>query len=411
MEINPIILAVPLFFFLIGLELLIERWQASKLYRLNDSITNINLGTSEQIVHLLFKVVFSVGAYEIIYHNFALFKIEFNWLNFIILFFAYDMCYYWAHRMCHEVNLFWGTHVVHHQSEEYNLSVALRQSWFQFLCTAPFFLPLALIGFDTKMMIWVGTINLVYQFWVHTELIDKMGFLEWFMNTPSHHRVHHGRNEKYIDKNHAGVFIIWDKMFGTFQAEEERPVYGITTPIKSWNPVWANFQHYAQLYAQLKATPGIFNKLGVLFNKPGWRPRELGGQMPIPPVERGKTPKFNTISMQTVNRYALFQYFLITLGTLAIFILESKMDSISLIISSLLVIWAVWHNGALFDAMSNTWMSFAEYVRLIVSGAMIAYLVYPTDYSLQITMALGSLVLISMVWFGSIKKVFQSNWG
>jgi sterol desaturase/sphingolipid hydroxylase (fatty acid hydroxylase superfamily) len=404
MNINPIILSVPLFFFLMGLELLIERWQKLNLYRLNDSITNINLGTSEQIVHLLFKVVLSVSLYEWVFHNFAFFKIEVTWSNYIILFIMYDLCYYWAHRMSHEINLFWGAHVVHHQSEEYNLSVALRQSWFQFIFTAPFFIPLALIGFDTQMLVWVGTINLTYQFWVHTELVHKMGFLELFMNTPSHHRVHHGRNEKYIDKNHAGVFIVWDRMFGTFQLEEEKPVYGITTPIASWNPIRANFIHYFQMNQQLKQTAGIWNKIRVMFNKPGWRPAELGGKMPIPPVERGFTPKYNTQSPVWVNRYAFFQYLLITIGALALFIGESKMDYWGKIIGSSLVVWAVLHNGAIFE--SRRWVFGLEFFRLFVTLGWLVFYLKDTANVLAASIIAVVILLICIAWLWQIRAVF-----
>lgn len=404
MSFNPIMLSVPLFFFLIGIELLIDRFQRSKLYRLNDAVTNINMGTSQQTVGLLMKVLVPLSLYELIYYNFALFRIEANWLNYVILFFAYDLCYYWSHRMSHEINLFWSGHVVHHQSEEYNLSVALRQSWFQSIFTAPFYLPLALAGFDTTMLVWVGAINLTYQFWIHTEVIDKMGFLEWFMNTPSHHRVHHGRNPKYIDRNHAGVFIIWDKMFGTFQKEEERPTYGITTPLKSWNPVWANFSHFENIFIQLQHTPGFWNKLKVLFYKPGWRPKEQGGPVIVPEVSRSTYHKFDTQVPASVNRYALFQYFVITAGALVYFINFWKFDTLLKLTGGALIIWAVLNNGALFER--KNWLFVTEFIRILVTFGLIAWFLRETLYLNNFLLLSALLSLVSFVWLFSFRTFF-----
>jgi alkylglycerol monooxygenase len=290
MNANPIMLAIPFFFLAMGIEILIDRYKQTGLYRLNDSITNLNAGTSQQVVGIFLKV-FTLGLYEAIYANFALFKVPHVWWSWLVAFILYDLCYYWSHRMSHEVNLFWSGHVVHHQSEEYNLSVALRQSWFQGIWTAPFYLPMALLGFDTTQLLIVGGINLIYQFWIHTELIDRMGPLEWVMNTPSHHRVHHGRNPKYIDKNHAGTFIVWDRLFGTFQAEEERPVYGITTPINSWNPVWANFSHYEAIGQQLRQAHTLSDKLrlGCQDGRLPAHPRCEPGR--LPEIRHQRTPQ------------------------------------------------------------------------------------------------------------------------
>ena len=213
---DPIILSIPIFFLLIGIELAVERFSHRKLYRLPDAVANLSCGITSQLSGL-FTRIFAIGIYEAVYSNLALFKPEKNWLYWLALFLLADMAYYWAHRMSHEINLFWGGHVVHHQSEDYNLSVALRQSSFQVVWTFAFSLPLALIGFDTLDFALISALSLLYQFWIHTETINKMGWFEYVFNTPSHHRVHHGRNPKYIDKNHAGTLIIWDRMFGTFQ--------------------------------------------------------------------------------------------------------------------------------------------------------------------------------------------------
>ncbi len=191
--------------------------------------------------------------------------------------------------------------------------MALRQSSFQTIWTFgakdnPFYLPLALIGFDTLTFALIAAFITLYQFWIHPETIGKLGWLELVPNTPSHHRVHHGRDPKYIDRNHAGTFIIWDKLFGTFQKEEETPTYGITKPVNSWNPVWANFDHYVRLSEQVRETPGFVNRLGVIFNKPGWRPEVLGGYQSAPAVEKSTYVKYDVQPSLKVNLYVLFQF-------------------------------------------------------------------------------------------------------
>jgi len=256
MNINPVVLSIPIYFLLIGIELLIQQFSKKKLYRFSDAVTNISCGITQQLTGVFF-IIFSLGIYQLIYEKLAVFHIPSNAFTLVLLFILVDFAYYWAHRMSHEINLFWGSHVVHHQSEDYNLSVALRQSSFQVIWMSMFYYPLALIGFNTLDFALMSALSTVYQFWIHTETIKKLGPLEYILNTPSHHRVHHGREPKYIDKNHAGVFITWDMLFGTCQKEEEKPVYGITRPVKSWNPGWVNLDHYAFMISELKHIPGM----------------------------------------------------------------------------------------------------------------------------------------------------------
>lgn len=225
MNINPIVLSIPVFFVLNGIELLVERFTQHKLYRLPDAISNISCGITSQLSGLFLKI-FGIGVYQFLFEKFAFFtRDNTTWWYWVALFLLVDFAYYWAHRMSHEVNLFWGGHVVHHQSEEYNLSVALRQSSLQVVWTFAFNLPIALLGFQTLDFVLVAAFNTLYQFWIHTETIGKLPrWIEFIFNTPSHHRLHHGRNPKYIDKNHAGSLIIWDRIFGTFQKKEEKLV-------------------------------------------------------------------------------------------------------------------------------------------------------------------------------------------
>jgi len=405
---NPTTVAIPLFFLLIGAELLISQYQKRKLFRLNDSITNLNIGGTQQIVAVLISLV-GISLYDIIYHKFSFKLIDistFNWVNFIILFIAWDFCYYWAHRISHEVNLMWSAHVVHHQSEEYNLTVALRQSWFQGVWTAPFYLPLALIGFSPMDVVFVSGINLIYQFWIHTEMVNKMGFLEHFMNTPSHHRVHHGRNPKYIDKNHAGVFIIWDKMFGTFQQEEEKPTYGITTPVNSWNPIWANFAHFKTINAQLKEAKSFKDQLKVLFFKPGWSAK-MAAYVSVPEVERTSLKKYDTIVPLSVNWYVIFQYVLTAIGIVFFLFNINQLSLLVKLMAALLVMMAVWTAGGLFE--KNRWLYLVEYTRLLLSVAALFFLLQGSLY-LEIVMAgCAVAVIISFCWLWQFREVYKTR--
>lgn len=396
MNLNPIVLSIPIFFILIGIELVVERLSHRKLYRLPDAIANLSCGITSQLSGLFMRV-FAIGVYEMLYSNFAFFTWEKTWLYWLVLFLLTDLAYYWAHRMSHEINLFWGGHVVHHQSEEYNLSVALRQSSFQVIWTFGFSLPLAFLGFDTLDFALISAFNTLYQFWIHTETINKMGWFEYIFNTPSHHRVHHGRNPKYIDKNHAGSLIIWDKMFGTFQAEEERPTYGITKPINSWNAVWANFSHYAEMAKELKLIPSWKDRVRYLFKKPGWLPESMGGYRPAPDISPKSYQKYNPTYPERLNYYVLFQYIL-CLSVTAFFLFKQKQFNLEqkAIVTVLISVWVV-NCGVLFE--QKTWVRFAEWVRIFLFTGLTLAIAYsfklpPLYYVLGLTYGLSSAV-----WF------------
>jgi alkylglycerol monooxygenase len=401
MNFNPIVLSIPIFFLLIGIELVVERFSHRKLYRFPDAIANLSCGITSQVSGLFMRV-FAIGVYEILYFNFALFHLSKGWLYWIVLFLLVDLAYYWAHRMSHEINLFWGGHVVHHQSEDYNLSVALRQSSFQVIWTFAFNLPLAILGFDTLDFALVAALNTLYQFWIHTETINKMGWFEYIFNTPSHHRVHHGRNPKYIDKNHAGALIIWDKLFGTFQKEEERPTYGITRPINSWNAVWANLSHYNTMFVELKMIPKWNDKVKYLFKKPGWFPDYLGGYRYAPSVDPINYHKYETPVPLQINYYVLFQYVICLVATSLFLFRKNEFTLNSQIIIATLISWWVVNCGVLFE--QKQWIWIAEWIRIILFSTGIAIVTYLFNQpSLFYGIATGYLI-ISGFWFYIISK-------
>jgi len=320
---NFIALSVPAFFILIGLELLGGLFAKKKYYRFNDAVTNISCGIGSQILGAFFAIITFWG-YTYAFENFRIFTITENPLNWFLLFLGVDFAYYWFHRLSHEINAIWATHIVHHQSEEYNLSVALRQSWFQSLFSWWFYLPLAFLGFSPLMIVTVGAFNTLYQFWIHTKAIKKFPKpIEFIFNTPSHHRVHHGTNPQYIDKNHAGSLIIWDRIFGTFEKEDEEVVYGITSPLNSFNPFRANFHYWQELASNAKNASSIREKLFVFIKPPGWFPEKMGGFKPAPPVDIHHITKFDVKVRPFINGYVLFHFILI-LAVTSYYMFSSK---------------------------------------------------------------------------------------
>jgi hypothetical protein len=304
--------------------------------------------------------------------------------------------------MSHEINLFWGGHVVHHQSEDYNLSVALRQSSLQVVWTFSFSLPIALLGYDTIHFALISALNTLYQFWIHTETINKMGWFEYIFNTPSHHRVHHGRNPKYIDKNHAGSLIIWDKMFGTFQAEEEKPTYGITKPINSWNAAWANVSHYAEMRKDLKRINKWSDKIRYLFKKPGWLPDYLGGFRPAPEIEPSTYQKYESTSFNLLNYYILFQYAVCLTGTALFLFNASKFDLQEKVFITLLISWFVVNAGVLFE--NKKWVKWSEWMRIFFFPGLSTFVIYIQTLNPLLHLISIIYFLVSATWFYSVQQ-------
>jgi alkylglycerol monooxygenase len=248
---NYIALAVPLFLALIGLELLTKRGRAS--YRFPNAITALGCGVVQRVMLLFYEASLLV-VYTVVYRHARLFDLEARpGTAWIVALVGVDFIYYWWHRASHRVNVLWAAHIVHHQSEEYNLAVALRQGVFTPITALPFSLPLAVLGVPPLIYVAADALDTLYQFWIHTEWVRRLGPLEAVLNTPSHHRVHHGRNPQYLDRNYGGILIIWDRLFGTFEPEREPVVYGITKPLQSFNPLWAQLHHFWDLARQAGA--------------------------------------------------------------------------------------------------------------------------------------------------------------
>ena len=308
-----ITLAVPAFFILIFIELIYGLVAGKNNYRLNDSFTSISLGLISRYIPLLgLGLQGAAFAYVAQYYNLKLFSSSSLWV-WIFAFFLYDFCYYWMHRLHHEVKVLWATHVVHHHGEEFNLSTALRQTSTGFLWKWIFYLPIFIVGIPPEVFVTVAGINLVYQFWVHTEHIPKLGWYEYVFVSPSNHRIHHAQNRHYVDANYGGVFIFWDRLFGTYKEEldELKPIYGTAKPLRSWNPFKANLDIFAEMIKDSTRTKSIKNKIWVWFSRPNWRPDDVKVSHPIYKNDLDNFEPYNPSTSFEVKIYSWIQLFFI----------------------------------------------------------------------------------------------------
>ncbi len=273
---NLIHYAIPVFVVTVILEAILTVKIKLEEYEFKDAITSIIMGLGNVFISLFTKGIM-LGAFWFLY-QFKFFTIPFTWWAWAILVFLEDFIYYWNHRIAHESRFFWASHVVHHSSKKYNLSTALRQTWTGSFYTFIFWIPLVFIGFHPLMILTQQSISLLYQYWIHTELINKLPkWYEAIFNTPSHHRVHHATNPQYLDRNHAGIFIIWDKLFGTFEPEVEKPVYGLVKNIETNNPIKVALLEWYHMFRDVffsKTT--ISKKLLYLIKPPGWNHKGTG---------------------------------------------------------------------------------------------------------------------------------------
>lgn len=403
-------LAIPVFFALIGIELLIAKMKKVNLYRFNDTITNLSCGIGQQILGVFLKTTL-IFLYIYLYENKRLIgEIPNTALTWVLLFIGVDFFYYWFHRLAHEISVIWATHVVHHQSEEYNLSVALRQSWFQGFFSMLFYLPLAYIGFHPVMFLIVSQFQLLYQFWIHTKVIEKMpAWYEYVFNTPSHHRVHHGQNPLYIDRNHGGTLIIFDRIFGTFQPEVEAVVYGITTPSRSWNPLWVNLEFWAYLGRQLKKMHRLPDFFKTLFFKPGWQPNYLGGTPEFKVVTPNTFQKFDAQAPAGLNQYIFLQYIILLSATSGFLFGYNHLSTFyEKLLCGGIIIWAIINLGALFEQKRWGWVS--ENLRLMFSVVLLYVL--NTQYGFLSTPVCIALMVVylsvSSIWLNKHKYTIKN---
>lgn len=362
---NFILYAVPFFFVLIVVELLADRWRGVNNYRVADAVNSISTGMLSTTTGLLTKGV-GLVTYAFALKHLALFELPADsvWV-WVFAFVLYDFCYYWLHRFGHERNILWAAHSVHHQSEDYNLSTALRQTSTGFLLSWIFYLPLAVAGVPLLVFVSVAALNLLYQFWVHTRHIPKLGWFEWFFVSPSNHRAHHAQNALYMDRNYGGVFIIWDRLFGSFQEEDDNEpvVFGVTTPLASWNPIWANLQFYAQLWEDARRTESYWDKLRIWFMRTGWRPADVRARYPLAKPDLSQFRKFEVELDVRQQVYVVLQFSVyVALGSY-LMNLESSLPTGALVLGWGAIAFGLFVLGAALE--NRPWALKLEVARLL----------------------------------------------
>jgi alkylglycerol monooxygenase len=414
-DIPYITYAVPFFFLLIGVELLVALWQRRRYYRLHDAINDLSCGSTQEIIGIFLKGILFAG-YQATYAyatrkginpiDVHALSAAGKWAAAIVLFLGVDCAYYWFHRIAHEYNAPWAGHVVHHSSEDYNLAVALRQGAFQGLFSWVFYLPLALVGFPPSWFAATMSFNLLYQFWIHTRTIKTLGPLEWVLNTPSHHRVHHARNPKYLDRNYAGTLIIWDRMFGTFQAEEEEPVYGLTKPLDSWNPLWANLHVWRDLFRDAWLAPRWVDKLRIWFMPQGWRPEGLPANPRAPEVTHQTVIRYDTRVPRGLNIYALAHFVAVIPMTVGLMGAGAALPRVEAAAGAVLVLWALLNLGGIFD--HRRWALSSELLRLPATAAAVAARLPEASWRSPAQAALAMAVVASWLCLLAYRREFDS---
>jgi sterol desaturase/sphingolipid hydroxylase (fatty acid hydroxylase superfamily) len=282
-----LLIAMPMFLGLVLLERWYGQWRGKQTVRTMDMLSSLSSGVTNVVKDVL-GLSITILSYGWMVQHWALTHIESSFLVYAIAFIALDFSGYWVHRLSHEINFFWNKHAIHHSSEDFNLACALRQSISSFVSLFTIFLlPAALLGVPAPVIAVIAPLHLFAQFWYHTQHIGRMGFLEHIIVTPAHHRVHHALNREYMDKNHGQIFIIWDKLFGTFQDELPGvpPIYGITRPANTWNPIKINFQHIWLLIKDAWRARSIWDKIRIWWMPTGWRPADVEARFPVQKIE------------------------------------------------------------------------------------------------------------------------------
>ena len=350
--------AVPVFFLMIIIEYCYGRFVGKDTYRLNDTFTSISLGMISR-----YPTMLNLGVQSLIfvyigkYLNVGLLSMK-NPLTWIIAFLLYDLSYYWMHRLHHEIKILWATHSVHHHGEDYNLATALRQTSTGWLWKWIFYMPMIILGVPGEVFVTVAGINLVYQFWVHTEHIGHLGFLEKIFITPMNHGIHHAKNKEYIDANYGGVFIIWDRMFGTYTARlaDVTPVYGTVSALKSFNPIWANTQVYTNMIKDTIKTKKLSDKIKIWYSRTYWRPEDC--------IEE-KDPKefyvkYDPIITSDIKVFSFFQmlFTIIVSGSVLFFLAQFSYNEI--------IAFAV--SITLLSSLTATLLQGKRYMYVVIVG-------------------------------------------
>lgn len=385
-NINPIAFAAPAFFIFLYLEYQYAKYKKrEKIFKYESSVSNTTIGIAERLLNLFVMVAF-YDLFVWVYENYALFDIPNVWYMWVFLLLAADFVWYWYHRLGHEINIFWAAHIVHHQSEEFNLSAAARITTIQAMIRTVFWCALPLLGFQPMMVMVILVVHGMYSFFTHTQVIKAPKWLEYIFITPSLHGVHHASDEKYLDKNYGDVFVFWDKMFGTFQQEEEKPKYGLTHPIGSYSFLWQHFHYYLEIYEAVRRQKDFRNKLKIIFGSPSVMDQDIRSQLEKKFFQKNT----NREALQPIfKKYINVQMFLVTFGLMLFSAFFSYFDGVEKATITLLTMVTLVNIGALLE--QRKWIYYLEYSRAIL---VISFIFYEFGYTHLIYIPVTILILL-----------------
>ncbi|KQO22701.1 sterol desaturase [Flavobacterium sp. Leaf82] len=388
-----LIIATPIFLVLIIIEKIYGIYKKDDTAPLIDSVSSISSGITNSVKDVL-GLSLTFISYEWMVSKIAVFHLEASILAYCIAFFVIDFYGYWSHRWAHQINIFWNKHAIHHSSEEFNLACALRQPIASLANLFTFLLiPAALLGVPATVIAITLPLHLFLQFWYHTKHIKKMGFLEYILVTPSHHRVHHAINPEYLDKNHSQIFIFWDKLFGTFQAELENvpPVFGITRPANTWNPIRINFQHLTLLIKDAWRAENWKDKFTIWFKPTGWRPENFETKYPVNKIDNVfEFDKYGTQNSQQLIYWSVAQVLITLLFVTYLFDNIAKIGLPNIFIYGLFILITIYSYTELMD--KSKYAIFWEGFRFAIAVAIILY--YGDWFGLNHTLSMSNYVII-----------------
>ncbi len=397
MKLNLLAFAIPLFIGLIYIEYIVIKRKKLGYSNLHNSIANISVGIAERLCDVLVTGLFFT-IYDTLQKNYGIIHIRPSVFLWILLLIATDFIWYWYHRLAHEINVLWALHVVHHQSEDFNYTVSARITVMQAFVRTGFWCVLPIIGFPASMITSILLVHGLYPFFIHTRVIGKLGVLEYLLVTPSHHRVHHASNDKYLDKNYGDVLIIWDKLFGTFQKEEEQPSYGLTKPLHTYSFLWQHFHYCIELWIAIKKKKTFKEKWQVFFGRPDT----------LDPTIREEAEKIFHVKQnkqaieQPLNNYVIWQMVLLLLGLFIFILVEKYLSALVILSFTAFTILTLINCGAIME--QKKWIIKVELLRI----ALLALItVYNSSYQISTCIAAVSVIVL-LIYYRPIQNRYLS---
>jgi len=403
MEFKYLAFGILAFFLFVGLEYIAAiRKRKKHLFKYDSSVANLSIGIAERLLNLFISASF-IDLFYNVYENYAIFNIPNHWLVWIILLLVTDLVWYWYHRLGHEINLLWGAHIVHHQSEEFNYTASARITTFQALIRNVFWCVLPLIGFHPALIVTILVVHGGYSFFTHTQMIGKLGWFEYIFISPSLHGVHHASNEKYLNKNYGDLFVFWDKMFGTYMEEDEKPTYGLTHQLNSYSFMWQHFHYFMEIAEACRRVDGVWNKLKIIFG----RPEDLDQDI-RPELEKRFLPHKDI--KKPTQRFKLYVSLQIVVSVILLFALTFFYQGLNLedkVFGALFILVTLIYCGALLE--QRRWIYYLEYVRLLIAAGYLSFTFETYGFIIGSAIMLFVLNVISPLQEWYLNTVYHSD--